>query len=366
MKIIIKSTLVLLLLVSSFSFAQTEKPQTPKAPFDYTIEDVTFINKAADSIKLAGTLTVPKNIKNPAVAILINGSGAHDRDCNILGHKPFWVIADYLTNNGIAVLRFDERGTAKSEGDFSTATTYDLALDVEAGISFLKNRKDIDSNKIGLIGHSEGGAIAPIIASKNKDVAFIVLLAGPGVRGDKIMYTQNEKILNQRGYTKAFIDTQLELNTNFYKIVIEKENDSISNTIKTYLDNYLAKNKDNKTVNFILNDFAKKQFASVYSNPWFREFIRFDPKPYLEKTTCPVLALNGSKDVQVLPEYNLPEIKKHLETAKNKDITVKELEGLNHLFQTATTGAPSEYGKIEETFSPLVLQIIVNWINDRF
>ncbi|RAJ14470.1 alpha/beta hydrolase family protein [Olleya aquimaris] len=365
MKIIL-STFVVFLSFSVLSFAQNERPQTPKAPFKYNIEEVTYTNKDADSVVLSGTLTLPKKVKNPAVAILINGSGAHDRDCNIAGHKPFWVIADYLTNNGIAVLRFDERGVGKSTGDIRNATTYDLASDVEAGIKYLKTRTDIDQSKIGLIGHSEGGIIAPMVASKNNDIAFIVMLAGPGVRGDQLLETQNKKILKSIGLTEEALNIQLELNSNFYRIILEEKNDSIRTKIETFINKYQEKNKDNKTVAFILNPVAKKQMIDTYSIPWLIEFIRLDPKPFLEKTTCPVLALNGTKDFQVLHDVNLPAIEAHLKTAKNKDVTIKKIEDLNHLFQTAKTGSTSEYTTLEETFSNNVLKLISDWINTRF
>lgn len=364
MKIILKF-IVLVLSFSTLSVAQNERPQTPEAPFNYNIEEVSFINIEADSIKLAGTLTLPKNKKKSVVAILINGSGPLDRDCTIYNHKPFWVIADYLTNNGIAVLRFDERGTAKSEGDYSKATTYDLASDVEAGINYLKTRTDIDASKIGLIGHSEGGVIAPIIASSNKDVAFTVLLAGPGVAGDVTLYTQNEKIMAQSGATPEAVNFQLDISKNLYRIVKTTSNDSLATKISTYLDKYKEDNKDSKVLPFLLNPLTKIEFMK-FSKPWLREFVRLDPEPFLLKTKCPVLALNGSKDVQVIPDLNLNAIEAALKKGENKDFTLKEIEGLNHLFQTIKTGSTSEYATLEETFSSEVLKLIANWINTRF
>ena len=361
----LKITTIVVLLFTCSIFSQN-RPQEPKAPFNYTSEDIIFTNPKADNIKLAGTLTLPKDVKKPTVAILINGTGAHDRDCNIVGHKPFLLIADYLTNNGIAVLRFDERGTAKSEGDFKSATTYDLALDVEAAVEYLKSRKDINRKKIGLIGHSEGGIIAPLIASRNKSIAFAVLMAGPGASGDVMLRSQNEKILKLRGFTDEALKVQLELNSEFYKIVLEEENDSINYKIDAFLDKHLAENKEDKTLNFLVNPINKKQFGKIYATPSLRELIRFNPKPFLEKTKCPVLAINGNKDVQVISKLNLDAIMSALETADNKDVTIKEFEGLNHLFQTAKTGMASEYGAIEETIAPQVLETIKDWILERF
>lgn len=368
MKYLNNLSLALFLLFTCLTVAQTEKPQTPKAPFDYIIEDVTFINTAADSIVLAGTLTLPKETINPPVVILINGSGAHDRDCNIMGHKSFWVIADYLTNSGIAVLRYDERGTAQSQGDFSTATTFDLAKDVEAGINFLKSRTDIDASKIGLIGHSEGGLIAPIVASTNTNVAFIVMLAGTGVNGQEVLQSQSKKIAELQGTTKEGIAFNHQLTTIAYDALhSETEMDKQKAAITLALENYKKQlEADQSPFAVYVNNIVIKQLASQLTNPWLYAFITLDPKAYLEKVTCPVLVLNGTKDVQVLPEINLPAIKKHLETAKNNDVTVHEIEGLNHLFQTAKTGNINEYAKIEETFSPVALKLISDWIHARF
>ena len=368
MKYLNNLSVALFILFTSLTVAQTEKPQTPKAPFDYIIEDVTFINTAADSIVLAGTLTLPKAIVNPPVAILINGSGAHDRDCNIMGHKSFWVIADYLTNSGIAVLRYDERGTAQSQGDFSTATTFDLAKDVEAGINFLKSRTDIDASKIGLIGHSEGGLIAPIVASTNTNVAFIVMLAGTGVNGQEVLQSQSKKIAELQGTTKEGIAFNHQLTSIAYDALhSETEMDKQKAAITLALENYKKQlEADQSPFAVYVNNIVIKQLTSQLTNPWLYAFITLDPKAYLEKVTCPVLVLNGTKDVQVLPEINLPAIKKHLETAKNNDVTIHEIEGLNHLFQTAKTGNINEYAKIEETFSPVALKLISDWIHARF
>ncbi|QCE40378.1 alpha/beta hydrolase family protein [Psychroserpens sp. NJDZ02] len=368
MKTLKKALPLLVVFICTISFAQTEKPQTPKGPFDYIIEDVSFINKDVDSITLAGTLTLPKNIKQPPVAILINGSGAHDRDCTMMDHKSFWVIADYLTNNGIAVLRFDERGTAKSEGDFSKATTFDLAKDVEAGISYLQTRKDIDSSKIGLIGHSEGGLIAPIVASTNPNVAYVIMLAGPGVNGQKILQSQSKKIAKLQGVTDEGIAFNNELTTIVYQAMfseteVEKQKSAIENALKEFK---VKLETEDSPFKVYVNDYTINQLKTQLSNPWLQAFIKLDPKPYLEKTNCPILVLNGSKDVQVLPEINLPEIEKHLKTANNKDVTIKQLEGYNHLFQTAKTGLLNEYFTNEETFSPNVLKIMSDWINARF
>ncbi|WP_177176585.1 alpha/beta hydrolase family protein [Hyunsoonleella jejuensis] len=359
---------LILCFYSNLSVAQNARPQEPKAPFEYSVENVVFINSEADSIKLAGTLTLPKDIKNPPVAILISGSGPQNRDEEVkqFNHKPFLVLSNHLTNNGIAVLRYDDRGIAESEGSFKDATSFDFASDVNAAIQFLKARNDIDANKIGLIGHSEGGLIAPIVASKNKDVAFVVLLAGTGVDGGKILQTQSRKMMELRGAQKMMLDENEKLTTIIYDAIKQYKNtDTIKSKITKGLNDFKAQNPMSMVSPSITPVLIEQQFK-ILESKWLLEFIRIEPKPYLEKTTCPILVLNGTKDVQVLPEVNLPEIEKALSASGNTDVTIKELENLNHLFQTAETGNVDEYKTIEETFAPSALQLIADWINERF
>ncbi|WP_100610665.1 alpha/beta hydrolase family protein [Confluentibacter lentus] len=347
-------------------WSQNNRPQEPKEPFNYTSEDITFINYTADSIPLAGTLTLPKHIKNPPVAILISGSGAQNRNEELMGHKPFLVIADYLTKNGMAVLRYDDRGVGESKGNFQTATTFDFATDVEAAIDYLKSRKDIDASKIGLIGHSEGGLIAPMVASRNKDIAFIILLAGPGINGADILKTQARKAGELAGTPEGFLDENERLASIIYDIIrTNTDEDIIKTKITKALNDYKTNNPMSVIAPYITPVMIEQQL-SILKSVWICNFIRIEPKDYLEKTTCPVLALNGSKDFQVIPDINLEGIKNGLEKAGNKDVTIKEIEGLNHLFQTAETGSMQEYNKIEETFSPMALEIIKNWILERF
>ncbi len=325
-----------------------------------------FTNNSSDSIQLAGTLTVPKNIKKPPVAILISGSGPQNRNEELMGHKPFLVLSDYLTNNGIAVFRYDDRGIGESKGDFNTATSFDFATDVEAAILYLKTRKDIDNKKIGLIGHSEGGLIAPIIASKNKDVAFIVSLAGTGVDGSEIIKTQSWEIAKLMGAvekTLKFNDTTATISHNIIKT--NNDSESINLAIEKELKAFKENIKDTPYATY-LNDALISQLKGMASNVWLSTFIKTNPYDYWSKTTCPVLALNGSKDLQVLPKLNLKAIENALKNANNKDFTIKELKELNHLFQTSETGNPNEYRTLEETFSPKALEIIKDWILERF
>ncbi len=345
-----------------------KRPQEPKAPFGYNIEEVKFENKqATDETTLAGTLTLPKTEKEGQkfpVVILISGSGAQDRNQEILGHKPFLVIADYLTKNGIAVLRYDDRGTAQSTGKFQNATSQDFATDVEVGIDFLKARKDIDSKNIGLIGHSEGGIIAPIVAAKKKnDVAFIILLAGVGVEGSKLLLKQQQTIGKASGINKKNLKKIKKSNKAIFEIIKSEADTQI---LKQKISNYL---EDNISATEIPSNMSKEEFINLQVNrltdEWLLYFLRYNPKENLSKTTCPILAINGEKDLQVDVKINLNAIEKSLKKAGNKKITIKPFPNLNHLFQTAETGLPSEYGIIEETFSPLVLEFVKNWIKEQ-
>lgn len=366
MKFHSKSIFLIVSLLSIKLFSQSNRPQEPKEPYDYVSETVYFTNFKADSIKLAGTLTLPNDIKKPAVAILISGSGPQNRNEELMNHKPFLVLSDYLTNHGIAVLRYDDRGIAKSEGDFKNGTSFDFATDVEAAITYLKTRNDIDTSKIGLIGHSEGGLIAPMVASRNKHVAFAILLAGTGVNGAKVLETQSRRAAELAGADSNMLDENEKLTKIIYRII---QNNTDEETIKTKitkeLNDFKIKNPTSILAPAITPALIEQQL-NLLKSKWLLTFIRIDPKDYLEKTTCPVLALNGSKDFQVVPKINLEGIKNGLEVAGNKDVTIKELEGLNHLFQAAETGSMQEYSKIEETFSPRALKIIKDWILERF
>lgn len=361
-------TLFVFTLIAIQTNAQKNRPQEPLEPFNYKVEEVVFENNKANNIKLAGTLTIPNNVKKPPVAILISGSGAQNRDEEIKGHKPFWVLADYLTNNGIAVLRYDDRGIAESEGDFESATSLDFATDVEAAIQYLSSRKDFKKSKIGLIGHSEGGLIAPIVAAKNTDVAFIILLSGPGVLGREVLESQAWEIAKQSGATEEVLKFNKSITDKLYEVILsENEIDSVEYKTKKSLIKYrdeLVESKNSYAM--YVSDNMIDQIASLGKNKWMNTFIKTNPQEHLHKVICPVLALNGSKDLQVLPKLNLNGIESALKKANNSDVTIKELEGLNHLFQTAETGLLDEYETIEETFSPIALAIIKDWILERF
>ncbi|MDR1672595.1 MAG: alpha/beta fold hydrolase [Bacteroidales bacterium] len=342
---------------------QPARPQEPAKPYPYHEEEVAFENRD-DGVTLAGTLTLPqKDGVFPAV-VLISGSGAQNRDEELMGHKPFLVIADYLTRNGIAVLRFDDRGTAASTGNFGTATSYDHSKDVEAGVQYLQTRKEIDKKKIGLIGHSEGGAIAPMVAARNSDIAFIVLLAGTGVRGDQILLQQQELIAEASGSSEEDRKQAQKINEGAFHLVLQStDTEQLKTALADYLRQALKDIPDDAKAMYDDN-FIKASIGRLTS-PWMQYFIKYDPAPALEKVKCPVLAINGEKDLQVPAKVNLEAIRAALTKGGNKQVTTKAFAGLNHLFQECTTGLMAEYAIIEQTFSPVVLNEVLTWIKTQ-
>lgn len=328
-----------------------KRPQEPKQPYGYYTENVKFKNEKA-GIALSGTLSLPSKEGSFPAVILISGSGPQNRDEEIMGHKPFLVIADHLTKNGIGVLRFDDRGVGESQGVFASATTLDFVSDVEAAMDYLKERKEIKSNNIGLIGHSEGGIIAPLVANNRKDVSFIVLLAGTGVKGSEIILAQQELIARASGASEEEISEYKKLNRNILNIIDnEEKNPDLKNIITNLI---VSASKGSAPV-----ELARQQAGQVTS-PWMLFFLKYDPAIALREVKCPILAINGDKDLQVPSKINL----KAIEESSN-DVTIIEIEGLNHLFQEAQTGLPAEYSKIEETFSPKALKIITEWVMKR-
>jgi pimeloyl-ACP methyl ester carboxylesterase len=339
-----------------------KRPQEPKEPFPYNSEEVLFEN-TIDNLVLAGTLTYPKEGNNFPAAVLITGSGGQDRNEELLGHKPFLVISDYLTRNGIAVLRFDDRGIAQSTGDHSKATSEDFVKDVLAAVDFLKDRKEIDKTKIGLIGHSEGGMIAPMAAVQSNDIAFIILMAGPGISGDSLLYLQGELIQRANGTSEEEIQKSIKLQKEIFALIKNTNDDKKldKDLREKFYTEYAAMTDEEKSKLGDPEVYLNMQISTITS-PWFKYFLRYNPVPILEKVKCPVLAINGEKDLQVPPQQNLSAIESALKNGGNKNFEVKLLPGLNHLFQTSTTGAVSEYGKIEETISPIALQTMLDWI----
>ena len=342
--------------------SRPKRPQEPQPPFPYRSEEVTVRNER-DEINLAGTLTLPeKGTKFPAV-VMVTGSGAQNRDEEIMGHKPFFVIADYLTRNGIAVLRCDDRGTAASQGTHATATNEDFATDTEAMVNYLRSRKEINAKKIGIIGHSAGGIIAFIVAQKDPSIAFVVSLAGAGVRGDSLMLKQVELISKSQGMPDAVWQGMKPSIRNRYAILQQTDKTPEELQKELYADVTKTMSPEQlKDLNTIQQ--LSAQISSMTS-PWYLHFMRYDPAQDLKKLKCPVLALNGEKDIQVDAAMNLTAIQERVTGNGNKNVTVKAYPNLNHLFQTCKKGTLAEYGQLEETINPEVLKDIIEWIRKQ-
>ncbi len=340
---------------------EVRRPQEPKAPYPYATEEVDFRNEKA-GITLAGTLTVPSGSGPFPAVVLISGSGPQNRNEELLGHKPFLVLADHLTRNGIAVLRYDDRGVGKSEGNYSAATSADLATDAEAAFNMLKGDKRINSKLTGFAGHSEGGLIAPIAVSAGTPAAFIVSLAGPGLRGDLIIERQAADIGRLSGTEESKISEGARVNRKLFEILRKEKDNKVASekmiaSYREYLVTYDAEQEEkDKSLAEVSAGLAPETLT------WMRYFVSTDPAPFWKKAGCPVLALNGDKDLQVAADENLEAIGKALNKGGNKKFTGIKLKDLNHLFQHAKTGLPNEYGNIEETFSPEALKLISDWI----
>ncbi|MGI8404047.1 MAG: alpha/beta hydrolase family protein [Thermomicrobiales bacterium] len=330
--------------------SEPHRPQNPIRPYPYRDEDITYPNPVA-GIELAGTLTIPPGSGPFPAVVLISGSGPQDRDESLLGHKPFLVLSDYLTRHSIAILRSDDRGVGESGGDRALATTNDFATDVEAAVAYLKTRPEVDAHGIGLIGHSEGGLIAPMVAARNQDIAFIVIMAGPGVPGEQIIVAHTVACAKASGMSQEVAGSAGAQQRHILDLV---QHESDEGELKKKLNAELH--------------FPPEQFDHVYgqlTSPWYRSFLAYDPAPALRNVTCPVLALIGEKDTQVPAGLNLPAIRNALQDGGNEHAEVVELPGLNHLFQHAETGAFAEYGKIEETIAPEALEKIAAWIRQQ-
>lgn len=335
------------------------RPQEPKSVISYDVEEVKYSNLAAN-VTLAGTLTLPRSEKPSPAVLLIAGSGPVDRDETVFGHKPFLVLADHLTKQGFVVLRVDKRGVGQSTGNYGIATTGDFATDTLSGVEYLKTRKEVDAGQIGLIGHSEGGLIAPMVAVKSNDVAFIVLMASPCVTGEAIVYAQETLISRAMGITKEQLRHQLDFQQQILSII---KNESDLEKAETLLLEIIAKQlvnlpKEEQQTSAEAMDAQMKRCNSR----WFRYYLTYDPAISLKHLKIPVLVINGELDSQVSPKQNLPVIAKIFEKTGNKNYRIIEFPKLNHFFQTCETGSILEYGKIEETIAPVVLNNLSDWI----
>ena len=344
--------------------ASLERPQDPKKPYPYSEEEVVVVNAAA-GVNLAGTLTLPRGGGPHPIVVFITGSGPQDRDEAIMGHRPFLVLADHLTRAGIAVLRCDDRGVGSSTGDFSKATDKEFASDVLSQIAFLRTRKEVDPKRMGLLGHSEGGIIAPMVAVKSKEVSFIVLLAGVGVPMEQLLVRQARDIALVMGAGEEVISKNAALQGEIFKIAKEQEDTAAAEAaLRKLFRGQLAEFSEEQRKAVGLPEAAIEAQIKMVLSPWFRELLAYDPRPTLKAVKCPVLALNGAKDLQVAAKENLAAIREALAAGANQKVKTVELPGLNHLFQTCQTGAIAEYGQIEETFNPAAMKLVAEWIRE--
>ncbi len=328
--------------------AELKRPQMPKPPYSYYTEEVTFKNEKEGNL-LAGTLAAPDENRNIPVMVMITGSGAQNRDEELFGHKPFLVIADYLAKQGIGTLRLDDRGVGSSEPGKSGATSEDFSGDISSAVNFLAAR---GYTNIGLIGHSEGGMIAPMVSGINKNVKFMVLMAGPGIPITELMKLQTYEVSKAAGVSEGQAKAAAEANTKLYAFI----NNHKGNDLEADLRGFMRKEMPG------LPEAQLETSVRQVANPWFRYFLAFDPDKYLSEVKVPVLALNGTRDTQVTSRENLEGIRKSLSRAGNTNFEVVAFENLNHLFQTAKTGGVREYGEIEETIAPEVLEKISRWV----
>jgi len=343
------------------------RPQEPRKPYPYLEKEISFENSRA-GVRLVGTLTVPTSGGPFPAVILIPGSGAQDRDGNavgpvpVIGHKRLLVMADYLTRQGLAVLRMDKRGVGQSTGDLLSTTSADSAMDVLAGVRFLKKRAEIDAKRIGLIGLSEGGTIASIAATKSNNIAFAVLMATPGLVGEQALHLQHAALLRAYGESENAIASNRAVYEKIYAVVKTEKKDSIALA-------KLSKYRDQQVLE-VSDDFKRLETVKLSSQvwlplitPWYRFLLTYDPTSTLKRMKCPVLVMNGEHDLQVPYKENLSAIETALKAGSNKDYLIVPLPNLNHLFQTSRTGLPSEYSEIDETISGAALEQIIGWIH---
>lgn len=338
------------------------RPQEPQPPWPYLVEEVTVRNEAA-GIELAGTLTRPAGSGPFPAALLISGSGAQDRDEALMGHRPFLVLADHLTRQGLVVLRLDDRGVGKSQGSMAAATTADFVGDALAATAWLKRCAFVHPGEIGLIGHSEGAMVAPMAAVRSRDVAWIVMMAGMGMTGERLIDRQAELIARAEGADAAAIARNRQLQQQIVSVLKQEKDDSLAAArLRPIFAASLAGMSAEELKGLGEVDLYIQAQVRQLTSPWFRYFLACDPIPVLRRVKCPVLAINGELDLQVPARENLQAIEQALQAGGNERYRIRLYPGLNHLFQTARSGSPSEYGRIEETMAPQVLEDIGGWI----
>jgi fermentation-respiration switch protein FrsA (DUF1100 family) len=346
-----------------------DRPQTPRPPFPYSVEEVRFPNPEG-GFELAGTLTTPEGEGPFPGVVLVSGSGPQDRDETLAGHKPFAVLADHLTRAGIAVLRYDDRGVGESGGEFASATSEDFATDADAALAWLAERPEVRGDAVGIVGHSEGGLVGPLVAARSDRPRFLVLLAGPGVPGRDILLTQTRAIAELQSASQTAMATNDRVLLGAFRVVAETDDAAESaERIREVLASEIEKldPEERSAAGIPADDPGPWLDAQVaeFNSPWMRFFLNHDPASALEATRVPVLAVNGSLDSQVDADINLVAIEAALRRGGNSDYTVEEIPGLNHLFQEAPTGNPTEYAVIEQTMSPVLMDRVADWILER-
>lgn len=337
------------------------------SPSPYRSEDVSV---PSAGFARACTLTVPHGGGRHPAVLLETGSGPQNRDEEIFGFRPFLLLADHLTRNGVAVLRCDDRGVGGTSGSAESATTEDFALDSDAGVAFLTTQPDVDAGRIGILGHSEGGIVAAMVASRSPRVAFVVMLAGPGVTGERILLSQGEKIARAEGASDAEVAEQRELQQRTFRVVRagtgwdEWKADLRRRTLASIEALPADRRAAISDVSAYADAAVNTEWARVRS-PWFRFFLDYDPSRALRKIRCPVLAVFGEKDLQVPAEENAAAVRRALKKARNRRAEIAVVPNANHLFMEARSGSPSEYAGLRKAFAPGVLERISSWIREH-
>ena len=329
---------------------QQARPQDPKPPFNYRVEEVSFTN-AKEGNTLTGTLTIPEGDGPFPAMVLVSGSGQQNRDEELMNHRPFWVIADYMARQGIAVLRYDDRGIGGSTGEVQNATSLDFSYDAEAAFDYLRSQKLIDASRVGILGHSEGGIINFMVSARRPEVAFLVSLAGPAVNGIELLIAQGEALNRASGMTDEMIAFSSTASRQMYDIIEASSDREEADSLLRHL-----------VKGWGYNETLTEQTVGQLISPWMYYFLKYDPTEAIVKTSCPALLLNGSKDLQVIASQNLPAYEKLITEHGKTNLTLREMLDLNHLFQHCMTGSPNEYFEIDETISPEVLEMIVGFV----